>query len=49
MIEKFIGYTISVIVLGLSLGKPDMRTQVGTKIFWPPEFFDRDYGQKVLP
>lgn len=20
---------------------------VGTKIFWPPEFFDRDYGQKV--
>eukprot|EP00933_Yihiella_yeosuensis_P033266 TRINITY_DN27000_c0_g1_i1.p1 TRINITY_DN27000_c0_g1~~TRINITY_DN27000_c0_g1_i1.p1 ORF type:complete len:769 (-),score=217.56 TRINITY_DN27000_c0_g1_i1:132-2438(-) len=28
---------------------PDERQQagVGTKIFWPPEFFDRDYGHKV--
>ena len=23
------------------------RTEVGTKIFWSPEFFDRDYGHKV--
>lgn len=22
---------------------------MGTKIFWSPEFFDRDYGQKVHP
>jgi len=24
-----------------------MSSGVGTKIFWSPEFFDRDYGQKV--
>jgi len=24
-----------------------LSSGVGTKIFWPPEFFDRDYGQKV--
>ena len=24
-----------------------MECQVGTKIFWSPEFFDRDYGQKA--
>lgn len=29
--------------------KPSDRLSsgVGTKIFWPPEFFDREYGQKV--
>ena len=25
----------------------DWSAKVGTKIFWSPEFFDRDYGQKV--
>jgi len=24
-----------------------LSSGVGTKIFWPPEFFDRDYGHKV--
>eukprot|EP00435_Cladocopium_sp_Y103_P060204 s20_g22.t1 len=24
-----------------------LSSGVGTKIFWSPEFFDRDYGQKV--
>ena len=24
-----------------------LQSGVGTKIFWSPEFFDRDYGQKV--
>jgi len=24
-----------------------LSSGVGTKIFWPPEFFDREYGQKV--
>ena len=23
------------------------QAEVGTKIFWSPEFFDRDYGQKA--
>eukprot|EP00438_Fugacium_kawagutii_P007199 Skav206553 [mRNA] locus=scaffold547:151715:167399:- [translate_table: standard] len=50
-----LGVNVTMVKLVVAMGHGDSYlmvpplngVKVGTKIFWSPEFFDRDYGQKV--